>query len=85
VSHAALFKGKRVEIVPPQPNEAFAFVLSLNADDVALVESFDAAGVTTFVLYSRGLPKDRWRSRVVQFDPLEALIRFPALKARRNE
>jgi hypothetical protein len=61
--HAALFKGERVEIVPPQPNEAFAFVLSLNAYDVALVQSFDAAGVATFVLYSRG------KANVLNFGP----------------
>ena len=73
VVHAALFKGKRVEIVPPQPNEAFAFVLSLNADDVALVESDDAAGVATFVLYSHG------KAKVLNFGPTipaPAFLRF---------
>jgi hypothetical protein len=63
VFHAALFKGSRVEIVPPQPNETFATVLSLNDNDVALVQSHDAAGVTTFVLYSRG------KANVLDFGP----------------
>jgi hypothetical protein len=54
VVHAALFERGRVELVPPQPKEAFAFVLSLNDDNVALVESDDATGLATFVLYYLG-------------------------------
>jgi hypothetical protein len=66
VVHAALFEGGRVELVPPQPNEAFAFVLSLNDENAALVESDDATGLATFVLYYRG------EANVLNFGPTVA-------------
>jgi hypothetical protein len=43
-----------VEIIPPQPGESFAIVLGLNDNDTAIVQSFDAAGNVTYVLYSDG-------------------------------
>jgi hypothetical protein len=43
-----------VEIIPPQPGESFAFVLGLNDNDTALVQSIDAAGNTTNVLFRDG-------------------------------
>jgi hypothetical protein len=53
IYRAALFRGAKVELIPPQPGEVFAFVVALNDQDTAVVSSFDASG-QTYVLYSRG-------------------------------
>jgi hypothetical protein len=54
IVQAALFRGDVVTLIPPQPGEVFAFVVALNDKDTALVESDDATGRRTFVLYSKG-------------------------------
>jgi hypothetical protein len=54
IVRAALFRGDKVELVPPQPGEVFAFVVALNDNDTALVESDDASGKATYVLYRGG-------------------------------
>ncbi len=54
IVHAALFRGDKVEFVPPQPGEVFAFVFSINDSGTALVESDDVSGKPTFVLYRNG-------------------------------
>ncbi|WP_157055961.1 hypothetical protein, partial [Candidatus Burkholderia verschuerenii] len=51
---AALFRGGRTDVVPPQPGEISASVIALNDNDTALVASSDAAGNTTYVLYRNG-------------------------------
>ncbi len=70
---AALFQRGQIENIPPQPNEAFAFVLSVNDQDAALIESDDAAGNRTYVLYSNRL------ATVLNFGPsvvYPAFLRF---------
>jgi hypothetical protein len=50
----ALFRGAKVELIPPQPGEVFSFVDALNDHDTAVVTSFDASGNQTHVLYDEG-------------------------------
>jgi hypothetical protein len=54
IFRAALFRGAKVELIPPQPEEIFAFVVALNDHDTAVVSSFDASGYQNYVLYSEG-------------------------------
>ena len=54
IYRAALFRGAKVELVPPQPGELFASVDALNDHDTAIVSSFDASFNGTFLLYSKG-------------------------------
>jgi hypothetical protein len=54
IVRAALFRGAKVELIPPQPGEVFASVVGLNDHDTAVVGSFDASGNQTNVLYSEG-------------------------------
>jgi hypothetical protein len=51
---AALFKDDKVTLIPQQPGEQFSWVLALNDNDTALVESDDPSGRQTFVLYRAG-------------------------------
>jgi hypothetical protein len=54
IYQAALFRGAKVELIPPQPGELFASVIGLNDHDAAVVSSFDASGNQHYVLYSKG-------------------------------
>jgi hypothetical protein len=54
IVRAALFRGDKVELVPPLPGEQFAAVFALNDNDTALVTSADASGTTTYELYRNG-------------------------------
>jgi hypothetical protein len=54
IFRAALFRGSKVELVPPQPGELFAEVAALNDHDTAIVSSFDASFNGTSLLYSKG-------------------------------
>lgn len=54
IYQAALVQGKRVNLVPPQPGEVLAFVIALNDNDTALIQSFNASGGSTYVLYRGG-------------------------------
>lgn len=51
---AALFRGRRVKLIPPQPFELTSFVTKLNDRGTALVQSFDTDGVRTDLLYRHG-------------------------------
>ncbi len=51
---AAIFGGGKTQLVPPQPGELIAFVLAINDRDEALIESDDAFGRETFLIYSKG-------------------------------
>lgn len=51
---ALFFPDGRVEVIPPQPNETFAYVVNLNDLGVALVQSFDDTGAQTNVVYAHG-------------------------------
>jgi hypothetical protein len=53
IFQAALFRGAKIELVPPQPGEAFASVAALNDHGTAVVSSFNASG-QVYVLYSKG-------------------------------
>ncbi len=79
VAQAALFRGDHVELIPPQPGETFAFVLSLNDPGTALVESDDAFGRSTYVLYSEG------KSTVLDFGPSILSTRFFGPRALNNQ
>ena len=54
VAQGALFRGDEVELIPPQPGEVCGLVIGLNDSGTALVESDDALGRPTYVLYSKG-------------------------------
>jgi hypothetical protein len=54
IFQAALFRGDEVELIPPQPGEVRGIVIALNDRGTALVESDDASGQPTYVLYSTG-------------------------------
>ncbi len=54
-SQAALFHHGKIDLVPPQPAEAYASTLALNNHDTALVESINASGQSTNVLYKAGV------------------------------
>jgi hypothetical protein len=54
IVRAGLFRGAKVELIPPQPGEVFASVDGLSDHDTAVVGSFDASGNQTNVLYSEG-------------------------------
>jgi hypothetical protein len=54
IYRAALFRGPKVELVPPQPGELFASVDALNDHDTAIVSSFDASFNGTYLLFSKG-------------------------------
>lgn len=51
---AALFRGPKVKLIPPQPFELTSFVTALNDRGKALVISEDSSGVRTNLLYRRG-------------------------------
>jgi hypothetical protein len=53
-AQAALFRQGQVQRVPKQPGEVFASVIALNDSGTALVESDDASGGRTYVLYRDG-------------------------------
>jgi hypothetical protein len=63
LTQAALFRGNQVKLIPPQPGEVFAFVFALNDSGTALVESDDASGRPTYVLYGKG------QTTVLDFGP----------------
>ena len=72
IEQAALFRGDRVELIPPQPGERRSFVTALNDSGMALVTSLDATDQPTYVLYRNG------RTTVLDFgltitQPLEFL------------
>ena len=54
IEQAALFRGDRVELIPPQPGERRSFVTALNDFGMALVTSLDATDQPTYVLYRNG-------------------------------
>ena len=54
IEQAALFRGDRVELIPPQPGERTSFVTALNDSGMALVTSLDATDQPTYVLYRNG-------------------------------
>jgi hypothetical protein len=55
IEQAALFRGDRVELIPPQPGELTSFVTALNDSGMALVTSYDATSFQpTFLLYKNG-------------------------------
>jgi hypothetical protein len=54
IGQAALFRRDTVELIPPQPGEVFSLVIALNDSGTALVESDDASGNPTYVLYENG-------------------------------
>jgi hypothetical protein len=54
IVRAALFRGAKVEIIPPQPGEVYALVDALNDHDAAVITSYDASFNQTYVLYSEG-------------------------------
>ena len=54
IQQAALFHENSVELIPRQPGEVTSYVIALNDPDEALVESFDASGRLTYLLYSKG-------------------------------
>jgi len=53
VGQAAIFDHRGVELIPPQPNEVFAFVVALDDRGDALIESFGAAGEDVFLLHRK--------------------------------
>ena len=59
----ALFRGDEVELIPPQPGEVFSQVIALNDPGTALLESEDAFGNRTYVLYENG------QTTVLDFGP----------------
>jgi hypothetical protein len=63
IVQAALFRGEEVELIPPQPGEVVSFVIALNDPGTALVESDDASGNPTYVLYEKG------QTTVLDFGP----------------
>lgn len=66
IEQAALFRGDRVELIPPQPGEFTSFVTALNDSGMALVTSYDATSFQpTFLLYKNG-----------QLTPLDFLSNF---------
>jgi hypothetical protein len=54
IYRAALFRGAKVELVPPQPGEVFSNVAALNDHDAAFVFSFDASFNQSVLLYNKG-------------------------------
>jgi hypothetical protein len=54
VFQAALFRGDKVERIPPQPDEISSMVVALNDRDVAIVQSDDALGQVHYLRYSHG-------------------------------
>lgn len=54
IFQAALFRGDKVELIPPLPGEVFASVITLNDPGTALVWSEDASGQQTYALYRNG-------------------------------
>ncbi len=54
VYQAALFRGDKVELIPPQPGEVFGFPITLNDRGTALVES-DTDLSHSYALYRKGL------------------------------
>jgi hypothetical protein len=63
IEQAALFRGDRVELIPPQPEEFTSFVIALNDSGSALVMSFDASFEPSIVLYKNG------QATVLDFGP----------------
>jgi hypothetical protein len=54
IEQAALFHGDQTELIRPQPGEFTSWVFALNDSGMALVNSFDADGQPTYVLYQNG-------------------------------
>jgi hypothetical protein len=61
---AALFRRDSTELIPRQPGEVFASVVSINDAGTALVQSFDPDSHVTNVLYSKG------SAAIIDFGPL---------------
>jgi hypothetical protein len=70
IFQAALFRGDEVELIPPQPDELFSFVIALNDPGTALVESDDEFGNPTYILYENG------QATVLDFGPTVPHPRF---------
>ncbi len=79
ILQAALFRGNEVELIPPQPGEFQSLVSSLNDPGTALVESLDASGNPTFVLYSKG------KATPLNFGPTVTSPRFFSSSSINNE
>ena len=57
ISQAALFRGDQVDLIPSQPGELSSLVNKLNDRGTAVVESDDALGRRTYLLYREGQTK----------------------------
>lgn len=54
IYQAALVQGGQIELVPPQPGEVLAFVIALNDNGTALIQSYNASGGSIYVLFRGG-------------------------------
>jgi hypothetical protein len=55
IAQAFLSSKDKEELIPPQPNEVFAFPITLNDKGIALVESFSDSSLPIHALYNKGL------------------------------
>jgi|GEM_PF-1454197 len=55
IAQAFLSSKDKEELIPPQPNEVFAFPITLNDKAIALVESFSDSSPPIHALYHQGL------------------------------